>query len=167
MLEECFQFSPGELRLKLDFFLPPPPFIPPSNSIFVRMSCSVYMLSFLSFSVLFAVILNCTLVSDHREQTRLKTKTTQNKQKTPTKTQQNTQKKLYLEALSCHSSGLCEQCGLIFGCVFFPLFYHPHLGDLLFSCMMCVSVTLPHTGMKMALCGFGMHLVFAYTSFIS
>ena len=121
------------------------------------------MLSFISFSVLFGVILNCTLVSDHREQTGLK-KPNLNQKQTHKKTQPKT---LSLEALSCHSSGLCKQCGLIFGCVFSPLFYHPHLGDVLFSCVMCVSVTLPHTGMKMALCGFGMHLVSAYISFIS
>lgn len=161
MLEEYCQFSPGELRLKLDFF--------PSLPVIAFLSRWVGLLysKLFSFSVLFGVVLNCTLVSDHREQTGFKKTNNVNQNKNKLHKKTPTPKNLSLEALSCHSSGLCKQCGLIFGCVFSPLCYHSPLDDLLFSCMMCVSIIFPHTGMKMALCGFGMHLGSAYISFIS
>lgn len=124
------------------------------------MSCSFCMLS--SFFSTFQS--NLKLYTGVRSSRTNCIKKPQPKPKTkPTKKPQN----FSFEAQSCHSSGLCKQCGLTFGHVFSPLFYHPHLSDVLFSCMMCVSLTFPHTGMKMALCGFGMHLVSAYISFIS
>ncbi|KFW06455.1 Lethal(2) giant larvae protein 2, partial [Eurypyga helias] len=63
---------------------------------------------------------NLKLVSDHREQTGLKNPNlnqTKAHQKNPPKTKP---KNLSLEALSCHSSRLCKQSGLVFGCVFSP-----------------------------------------------